>query len=98
MRPWRGFEPFGSRRRSGQGAEGAMSAQESLEDGDRRSIVLRHLGWLAHQSAVEAMRFDVAGFERSLDARVEFFCVAFIAAGPEDAVGLRCGGERKDRL
>ena len=75
-----------------------MAAQERLEDADRRSVGLGQFGWLAHQGAVESQRFDAARLQRCLDARVERFCAAFVAAGPEDAAGVCRGGKREDRL
>ena len=98
VRPGRGGQAFGRRRRSGQGAERAMAAQEGLEDADRRPVGLGQFGWLAHQTAVESQRFDATRFERCLDARVERLRAAFVAAAPEDAAGVRRGGEREDRL
>ena len=59
-----------------------MAAQEGLEDADRRSVRLGQFGWLAHQTAFESERLDVASFERFLDARVERFRAAFVAAAP----------------
>ncbi len=75
-----------------------MAAQEGLEDANRRSIGLGHFGRLAHQGAAESQRFDAAGLERCLDPRIERFCTAFVAAGPEEAAGVRRGGKREDRL
>ena len=57
-------EAFRRRRRSGQGPERTMAAQEGPEDADRRSIGLGQFCRLAHQSAVESQRFDATRFER----------------------------------
>ena len=66
-----------------------MAAQERAEDADWRAVRLAKLRGLAHEPAVEGQRFDAPRLERSLDARVERLCAAFVAAAPEDTAGLR---------
>ena len=57
---------------------------------------LHKLTRLAHQAAIEAERFDAAGFQGGFDLRVERDRLGLVAAGPEDARGLRGGGDAQE--
>jgi hypothetical protein len=74
-----------------------VTAPEGGKDADRLAAGLAELPRLAHQAAVEARGFDAALFEGRLDARVERYCLAFVAAAPQDAACICRGRQCEDR-
>ena len=73
-----------------------MATPVGGKDGGGRAVRLCDLPRLPHEPAVEAQGLDAALAQARLDHGIERDRGALVAPGPENAAGVRRGGERED--